>query len=308
MTDLTARWKAEPPTERLLYRHSLLNLAGLLEDVAVSISVTLARRLAISRARKLARQMVDDLTRERDYVFAPEDESALDLACWSALRLAENLEQSSPEDSAGHIFELDRALELALSLAFEEDESHYPGVLDGQEFIRFQRERLRNLSRNATQNPQLRPIPNFAGILALATILDLQFVGHLASVRDVVFDPRNNAERLLAGQFRLEPPPGESPPPAVARDLGRDFLVARENLLQAANDFRGADLTMVKPVTLTHVDLDGISWDRNTQWPTHAWAAHMTRMSVEHPPGSGVFIVQPHRGRHRSGVDSLMPI
>ena len=89
------------------------------------------------------------------------------------------------------------------------------------------------------------------------------------------------------------------------RALARDFIEAHGNLTDAANNFVGADLTTVNPAA---VNLAGIRWDSDTQWPTPEWTARIHRASMEDPPGSGVFIVRPEQGHNFADRDSLAPI
>ncbi|MFI1030408.1 hypothetical protein [Streptomyces sp. NPDC020951] len=84
-----------------------------------------------------------------------------------------------------------------------------------------------------------------------------------------------------------------------------DVLEARDNLMDAASNFAGTDLTAV---SLAAIDLAGISWDNGTRWPTPEWAARMRSASVEDPPGSGVFIVLPEEGRDFADRGSLAPV
>ncbi|MEU3616426.1 hypothetical protein ABZ725_29560 [Streptomyces sp. NPDC006872] len=104
---------------------------------------------------------------------------------------------------------------------------------------------------------------------------------------------------------------------ALALDLARvltlaltlthdlDVIEARDNLMDAASNFAGTDLTTV---SLAAIDLAGISWDNGTRWPTPEWAARMRSASVEDPPGSGVFIVLPEEGRDFADRGSLAPV
>ncbi|MER6961281.1 hypothetical protein [Streptomyces sp. NPDC000618] len=84
-----------------------------------------------------------------------------------------------------------------------------------------------------------------------------------------------------------------------------DVIEARDNLMDAASNFAGTDLTAV---SLAAIDLAGISWDNGTRWPTPEWAARMRSASVEDPPGSGVFIVLPEEGRDFADRGSLAPV
>ncbi|MFE9687802.1 hypothetical protein [Streptomyces sp. NPDC006285] len=61
-------------------------------------------------------------------------------------------------------------------------------------------------------------------------------------------------------------------------------------MIDAATNFLGADLDSVD---LIEINLAGIRWNSDTQWPTTEWAARIRRASVEEPSGSGVFVVLP---------------
>lgn len=86
-------------------------------------------------------------------------------------------------------------------------------------------------------------------------------------------------------------------------DLGTrlfaDLSAACENLMAAANDFLGEDLT---GGDLDAHDLAWVRWDENTRWPSEEWAARVRRASAEHPIGSGVFVVLPEEERENQTV------
>ncbi|MCR3725240.1 hypothetical protein FHS35_002088 [Streptomyces umbrinus] len=90
-----------------------------------------------------------------------------------------------------------------------------------------------------------------------------------------------------------------------ARALALDLTKARDNLADAANNFIGADIATVDPA---RINLAGVRWDRDTQWPTPEWTARMRRASAEDPPGSGVFIVLPEEGHNFADRGSLAPV
>ncbi|MFF3327598.1 hypothetical protein [Streptomyces sp. NPDC002889] len=76
----------------------------------------------------------------------------------------------------------------------------------------------------------------------------------------------------------------------LANSLARELGTACTNLADAASDFTGVNITVADA---TDIDLAWLRWDDNTQWPNREWADRMRRASVEHPPGSGTYIVLP---------------
>lgn len=159
----------------------------------------------------------------------------------------------------------------------------------------------------------------------LAVDLDLDLACDLAHAlnlahtleRALAVDPDRALDRALALSLARDIAHDLDHALALALDLARvltltlnltrdlDVIEARDNLIDAASNFVGTDLTAV---SLAAVDLAGISWDIGTQWPTPEWAARMRSASVEDPPGSGVFVVLPDEGRDFADRGSLAPI
>jgi hypothetical protein len=127
--------------------------------------------------------------------------------------------------------------------------------------------------------------------LALASAVDLDRVlsRALDFSRALAFD----LDRVLAPRAR-DRARARARVLALSRALASDLAAACDNLAYAANSFTGADLSAVD---LTDLDLGGLRWDDQTRWPSPEWAERMRRASVEHPPGSGTFVVLPE-GQH----------
>ncbi|MFC8665823.1 hypothetical protein [Streptomyces sp. NPDC057199] len=180
------------------------------------------------------------------------------------------------------------------------------------------------------------PDPDRAFALDLARALT-----HAPGTRHTIYvairdpDPELRADRILAGardrasNFERDPTRARARALALAEALGRDLdrdravdlafsfdrvsdtselhqdcIQAQRNLADAASNFVGADLSTVNPA---EVNLAGIRWDSDTQWPTAEWTARIRRASVEDPPGSGVFIVRPEEGHNFADRASLAP-
>lgn len=137
--------------------------------------------------------------------------------------------------------------------------------------------------------------------LNLGSIADQAFINDLVEqlAKFELDRASRSAETLstLIGTRNL----GLGPLPEILKDL----IEARDNLLDTANNFCGADLS---DVNLEGVDLVGVRWDNATRWPTSEWAARLYRASVEDPPGSGVFTVLPEEAPNFDDRGALAPI
>ena len=138
---------------------------------------------------------------------------------------------------------------------------------------------------------------DFGLVLALAR--DLELLAHdLDGERDLDFrayDLGHAVDRvwgLVSDRIRNR----------VRALTSEDFGEASNNLIVAASNFVGADLTNVD---LARVDLERIRWGNETQWPTREWADRIRGASVEQPPGSGIFVVLPE-GSQDSAAATLV--
>lgn len=73
-------------------------------------------------------------------------------------------------------------------------------------------------------------------------------------------------------------------------DIKFDFRAVYDNLVDAASDFTGTDIS---DVNFTNVNLAWLRWNHETQWPDSDFAHRVRKASVEHPPGTGIFVVLP---------------
>jgi hypothetical protein len=136
------------------------------------------------------------------------------------------------------------------------------------------RELIRQLERAEAREPDLSHSPD----------VDLDLVHELTRAREL---SRTHARiRALARELTRARHLARE----LTRTLADDLREAAANLASAADDFLGADLT---GVDLTRLDVAGVRWDTATRWPSPEWGDRVRRASVEHPPGSGVFVVLP---------------
>ncbi|MCX4974526.1 hypothetical protein [Streptomyces sp. NBC_00620] len=289
---MTARWKAVSPQWRLWRRGHLLKVADFLDtaakdlnfhpdlapdlvrdrDLTLDRALGLARRAGGIRARASTRTLVRELVRARALALA------LDRALDRALDPGLDLNRALDLDRA---LDLVRAIDTAIDLASDGLGRHLDRDFAVTRAVNLARTRARDLIRD----------------LKLIRDLDRDFDRALALARefDHALDPALDPALTHARARARVLDPG----------LARDFIEARSNLTDAANNFVGADLTTVNPAA---VNLTGIRWDRDTQWPTPEWTARIHRASVEDPPGSGVFIVQSEEGHNFVDHGSLAPI
>ncbi|WP_186001237.1 hypothetical protein [Streptomyces sp. IB201691-2A2] len=320
LADVTARWKTTSPQERLRRRGDLLRVADFLKTAALVLDrdrdLALDRDVARARDRDLARARDRDLAlalaRDRDHV----SDLVRDLTLARALgrALGRNLPRGFNLDGARDLVrDLDYALDCArrvprirvrylVPISVRDFICNlnarrtgcYTYTLNADERVRYlvvRRDRARDFIHDVD------PVRDSIRDLArdLARILDpaRDPASSLARVRDLVRPP----------DLARNPDPDHDP--VQAHDLARDCIKAHGNLTDAATNFVGADLTAVD---LVEIDLAGIRWDSNTRWPTPEWTARIRRTSIEDPPGSGVFIVQPEEGHDFAERGSLVPI
>ncbi|MFD7476264.1 hypothetical protein ACFV8Z_29965 [Streptomyces sp. NPDC059837] len=313
LADVTARWKSASPQNRLRRRNTLLGVADDLKAAAAAFDPALARALDRARAIAIALGHVVPLILNPDLDF--------DLARTVARAL-----NGAPTLGLDPDFELDFDPDLtrdrALARALIRDLAH---DIDPD----LARARVRDLARalaraharahaialdpTATRAREdiLDPARDFDRdhaidhARALGLDLDRDYAIDLARAlaRALDFDLDRDLELagFLARAVALISALDRDHAPARALNL----LEAHDNLTDAANNFIGADLTTVDPVA---VDLAGIRWGSDTQWPTPEWTARIHRASVESPPGSGVFIVLPEEGHNFANHNSLAPI
>ncbi|MER7514001.1 hypothetical protein ABTX82_37645 [Streptomyces lavendulae] len=274
-----ARWKSVTPQERLQRRHDLLAVARSLESAATALNRDRDRvlDLGLGLAHGLVRDLVRDLARSRDLDLdlGPDPARDLDRDLDRALDLA--LARSRNRDLDLDIvrdldidIDLDLVRDLDLDLA-RDLVRDLDSALDRARFHVRTRAGARNRARN----------------LDLSIIHALSVVHALSLVRAP--EPDHVGDRALD----------------FVHELARDFTEAHDNLIDAASDFVGADLTTVD---LVEVNLAGIRWDSDTQWPAPEWTARIRRASMEDPPGSGVLIVLPEEGHDFADHGSLAPM
>lgn len=280
LTDATACWKVAPPQERLQLRSQILDIAKFLTYDALTFEVDRAN------ARASAADLAVDLARIRSRELKDIDLEFLhDLA--RARDLAHDLARARLRHFAD-VRDLARVRDLALARVRDL-------TLD-RALIRV-RERVLDLHRHFHLDGDLDFVlhmyrdPDFGRDLYRACDLDLDRVRSLdrAVALLLVLDRERERERQRAGELD----------PVHALEI----VEARSNLVDAADNFIGADLSNVN---LDVLNLVGVRWGNSTRWPTPEFKADVQKASEEDPPGSGVFIVRPDW--HHNFADHSSPI
>ncbi|MGW5279371.1 hypothetical protein ACWERI_07920 [Streptomyces collinus] len=338
LVDVTARWKSAPPQDRLQRRGILLAIAEELRTAAAALALKPNRVRAWDRARVRVRSIKDDIDRARARARTldraqklpspPEGGSdrlgALDRAR-VLVRALDRALTSDPDLAVDLLIDLDHA--LAHAGARESARSHFfwdlDHDLDGTRELAHDldsaREQARELAHDLDSARELAREPDHDLALVRVLTTDIADILDRTPRRDAASDRESLGPlehvftrariyaltRALARAFDL----------ACALSLDHDldlgsvfahqFIEAHDNLIDAANIFLGADLTAVDP---SAINLSGVRWDNDTQWPTAEWTARIYRASVENPPGSGVFIVQPGEGHNYAARDPLAPV
>lgn len=296
LAEVTARWKSVPPQERLRRRGDLLAVADFLKSDVVALlrSPDRARRLddVRARARALDRYLGHDLGHDRYLV--------RDLTTRFQVAIINALDRdSSLDDVRARARELDSVRDLARDRDRARD-------------LAQDRDRARDFARDLDRDLDLALVSALNRARDRDLNLDAALVRALDRARGLEREHDRNLFLDRTRTLNLERDRDliralvRDLDPALDHDLDLDldFIEAHHNLISAANNFIGADLTIVD---LVEVDLAGVRWDSDTQWPTPEWKARIRTASVEDPPGSGVFVVLPEEGHNFADRGSLAP-
>ncbi|MFJ8606379.1 hypothetical protein ACIRH0_04195 [Streptomyces sp. NPDC093675] len=275
----TAGLIATNPRNRLALRSTLGELAGHVRTVAVYFGQR------PNRERQAVTALHSALDRTRSFLRHAEDlEPLLDRAVElsQAIYADYDLHRAFALDSANELEStLTNALDLAETLALD---PILTSALNLDHALAAAQQVVFELGPSADYGPVYLLIGELAHALRQASLPDVA----VRLARDLGTEVR-----------RL------TPLPEYDREIVQLLLLAHTNLRDAANDFRGADLTGLK--NIVEFDLDGIRWDRKTLWPSSSWKERMQVTSVEDPPGSGIFVVQADRGHHYASDGPLTP-
>jgi len=292
--------KTASPLVRLQQRSLLLGLASSLKSTQIKAERLAAPHLDFSwlsgRAFDYVLGLARDLKGELDGDFglanalanalADDPADALDDALVRAVERASDFARDLVRG-----LDLVRVLDLVSQLVNDLKRSPFHLVTPNQ---------LRDLDRalSLVRSASTHALDSDFG-LVLALARDLELLAHdLDGERDLDFrayDLGHAVDRvwgLVSDRIRNR----------VRALTSEDFGEASNNLIVAASNFVGADLTNVD---LARVDLERIRWGNETQWPTREWADRIRGASVEQPPGSGIFVVLPE-GSQDSAAATLV--
>ncbi|MGW1525463.1 hypothetical protein [Streptomyces sp. NPDC002159] len=281
---VTGQLKAAPPRERLQHRRDLQHLQVYLTAASDSF-----REAARHWSRSFA-ELLDTLERARTLTSRhsrAQRARALDPHLRFAIKLAKNLQRRQ------NIHYRNRALDDALHIrrvisnAISAKPSDLDPVLDSALGL----ERARTILHEIVAGLRIQ------NDFALERFYIDEITRHLS---EADFESASAiAGGLVAEVQSLKLGPCDYP------DFVMDLREALRHLGEAANDFSGVALVSAD---LDGVDLSGVRWDKDTRWPSPEWHARIRSASVEDPPGSGSFVVQPADGRDRAAHTSLTPI
>ncbi|MEU6513612.1 hypothetical protein [Streptomyces sp. NPDC046978] len=281
---MTAHLKTVPPQERLQHRRQMMVIAADLTTAADYFNE------AATRWSNVIRELQGILERARTLTNHPARDQharALDSHLKLALKLTRNLLLFRRADNRDDALQDSIHIESAISRAIAVLPSDLNPILMRALGLDQAQTILGDLNSALRGTCDFRRVHSYMNEIA-RHLSRADFTTALVFAEDLVTHLRS---------FQL----GPCDYPAFVMDLEE----ARDQLEDAANDFAGAVLASAD---LAEADLIGVHWDNETQWPSPEWRARLRSASVEDPPGSGIFVVQPAGGRDRAGHDSLTPI
>jgi hypothetical protein len=319
LSAVASDWKTLSPTERLRFRSVLLTAAVSLDAATEALArdhdraVELAQDLEHARDRTVDTGLTDDLERAdlrirtiaiglasiraidpafvRDQDFVPVRDRGPALARVRAGLTSHFLNYLVARDRERA---LNQALDSGLALSASIRVSSFTRGIGSVAY--------RAVSRTID-----RTAPVLSYVQDLVVVLDHDLRRHRDRAIELARSITHMRSRISQRDIGVALYPVCELARAFAHDLDRaaELNEAQDNLIEAANNFVGADLTAVR---LGTADLAGIHWDDETRWPTLEWKARISRASVEDPPGSGIYTVLPEEGRDFADRESLSPI